>query len=102
MRAPNVRVISDCTYIYTHQPMPRNLQGATYSIHKHRNLFKVFVAVMPNGRVVGFLPPRGPNVQDGDLYREFHKSVGLGSWLEKYQMYAFLHHFYFNHCKYTP
>ncbi|CAL8113575.1 unnamed protein product [Orchesella dallaii] len=48
----NIVLILDGTYVYIEQASDHELQSATYSPHKHRNLVKFMMIVTPDGYIV--------------------------------------------------
>ena len=60
---PNVKGIIDGTYLYYQQSTNFEVQKKTYSMHKHRNLWKMMGIVLPDGRFWDII---GPFYADGD------------------------------------
>src|SRR6185295_18106279 len=59
-------MIMDGTYIYTQKPSDFASQKLLYSAHKHRNLVKEMMVVMPTGYIVNAEGPFGADGHNND------------------------------------
>lgn len=59
--------ILDGTYIYIQKSTNFKFQRETYSMHKHRNLLKMFVFVTTDGWILDVTGPHPANISDADL-----------------------------------
>jgi hypothetical protein len=87
--APKLRLIADCTYVYLPEPGANDLQRDLFSIHKHRHLAKVMIAVLPNGRVLCSHPPRKGKEPDASIFQEMHDLHKIPEWYEMHKEYGF-------------
>lgn len=73
---PN-RVIAICdgTYVYVQKSSNYLFQKKTYSLHKYRNLLKMFMIVSPDGYVVEAFGPYGADKSDAVIMGELVQNI---------------------------
>jgi hypothetical protein len=66
---PNVRVIIDCTEVYTETPSCLEIQCILYSDYKHHTTIKFLNGITPNGSICYVSPVYGGRTSDVHIVR---------------------------------